>query len=411
MHRQTLRPFLFLLLLSTCAWQGFGCTCSEKKTVPAEENPAEGEQAEPKNTAAEESNASPETATAEPVEEAPPQEEYSFITYQKRLLQKAQEGMIAPGPMEPAVSAQELALGPQPLALRIEATSVLEEHEHIGLHAPERLLDGDPKTAWCEGRLGEKSFESATIWIPDAVFGRDFDQLRFTPGWQKDTNTFVRYARAKKYILVWIGRDGQAVSIQEVPLSKLMDPVFVTPDLPKGTPIAGVRLLFKEHYPVGWIGFLCVSEWEFMLDGKPAKREQRGDELRRKRLKWLESLDKNANNVGYRYIVAQNTWIRSDSCDDGSPHVLKMGLLRYYDDPGNLEEYVPVKMDWEDPFVVLTIGEGEMKEIESCRYTFCPAPSCKAAKLSVKKGKVACMFCGSVNVEGRTRDHLWYAFE
>ena len=374
-----------------------GCKCSDEVEHPAAEEVSVAAEKQAEETVSD--------------EEEKPREPYPYLVQQERQFEKAKKQELIPGKMETSISDEEMALGPQPLSLEVAATSVYEEFDHIGLHVPERLIDGDIQTAWCEGREREKNYESITVTMEDAVFARDFDQLRITPGWQKTLNTFVRYARAKKYILTWIGRDGQAVSMQEVPMTKKTDPVLVSPELPKGVPVAGVRLNFEGHYETGWIPFLCVSEMEFLINGKPAQRTTEEENQRQNRLKWLEFLDKNAPANGYRYVMAQNKWLRGDGCQSEGQRHMELGQFRYYNNPGDLEEYVPVKIYWEKPFVVLSLGEEDRKEIASCRYTFCPPPACKTSPVTVKDGKVACLFCGGYNVESREKDRLWYAFE
>ncbi|MDT8375672.1 MAG: hypothetical protein RQ867_02920, partial [Mariprofundaceae bacterium] len=119
----------------------------------------------------------------------------------------------------------------QKVKLRAQASSELKSNKGYRYKAS-NILDGDPRTAWCEGKSGDGVEESIKLFPIDKKinFGEFYCRLEgigLLPGYTKSQNTYRGNNRIKKVQISDCKRKGSHVF--EVPLSKKhdMSPVLI----------------------------------------------------------------------------------------------------------------------------------------------------------------------------------------
>jgi hypothetical protein len=119
-----------------------------------------------------------------------------------------------------------------------------------GDYRPERAVDGDPKTAWCEGALGPGVGQSLTLSFnpPMAVTA-----LTILPGYGKSPEVFQANARPRRVRI----EAGTAPAVER----ELRD-AFESQrlELVAGPPTASVRTTVLSVWPGGRFEDMCISE-------------------------------------------------------------------------------------------------------------------------------------------------------
>lgn len=178
------------------------------------------------------------------------------------------EGRAPPGPGATSPQRAEAPVESVPVrpedGLRVVASSTLCERGATTCHAAERLVDGDPRTAWCEGVKGPGPGE----WV-EVRLGRPrrVTMVGFIPGYAKSHATWFNNARARA-VELQIDDFASRTDIPDDPktFAPGVDPPFpvtvfdFTIDGARPPRLERFRLVVREVHPGRTAADLCLSE-------------------------------------------------------------------------------------------------------------------------------------------------------
>jgi hypothetical protein len=134
-----------------------------------------------------------------------------------------------------------------------------------GKFEPERAIDGDLATAWCEGRPGSGAGEWLELsWESP----RRVDAIRLFPGFGKSRALFYANARARRVRLTFSDRHSVEADLDDVPALQEIDTagsptVGTRPNeepTPWSAPVTSVRIEIVDAAPGRKYSDLCLSE-------------------------------------------------------------------------------------------------------------------------------------------------------
>lgn len=176
----------------------------------------------------------------------------------------------------------------QPLhADHAEATSFLKSNwnKYEENYHPNYVLDGDPKTAWVEGKDGDGVGESITIPVSTVATARSV-RVDIWNGYQKSKNLLEANGAPSRVTIVVLGPDGRPTGTTTAPLKRAMGKQGVT--IPVKGGVAAVRLVVDSVITGKKYKDTCISDVQVFVDSDVPYNAQ-AESARRGALKaWIK---------------------------------------------------------------------------------------------------------------------------